>query len=57
MWPGYWPFSFEVMVTEGDILFQCGIVRGGVGWGEEFSGYNCMSGIYYIELCVMIWLF
>ena len=32
---------------------------GGVGWGEvrNSSGYNCMSGIYNIELYVMIWLF
>ena len=42
MWPGCWPFSFEVMVTEGDILFQCGIVRAGVGCGILQSITVCL---------------
>ena len=31
-----------ILATEGDILFQCGIVRG----GDDTLGYHCMSGIY-----------
>ena len=40
----------SVLATEGDKLFQCGIVRGG---GGDSSGYHCMSGVCSIEHYVM----
>ena len=48
-----------VLATEGDRLFQCGIVRGGGGGGggggkENSSGHHCMSGVCGIEHYVMI---
>ena len=43
-----------VLATEGDRLFQCGIVRGGGGGEENSSGHHCMSGVCGIEHYVMI---
>ena len=42
-----------VLATEGDRLFQCGIVLGG-GGKENSSGHHCMSGVCGIEHYVMI---
>ena len=48
-----------VLATEGDRLFQCGIVRGGgggwgVGVGGNSSRHHSMSGIYNIEYYVLL---
>ena len=43
-----------VLATEGDRLFQFGIVRGGEGGKENSSGHHCMSGVCGFEHYVMI---
>ena len=42
---------YLTLATEGDRLFQCGIVR---GEKENSTGHHCMSGVCGIEHYVMI---